>query len=351
MESKYRLFSRAPRQRFIFPIVSTLLLLTATFLVALPAAGDGVMLRDGVLVDTARGTAFVMSTEGGLDALDLELGQVQWRSDDAVKPLMLADGRLLAQAEPRIDGALRVVALDAKSSKLVHQAAIALPEGVRGAIDDSPFTTFRTHARRDGDDAMIAWSKTSTNGTGAVLPGPGENMAPAVGTASVVDMPVNKGFERAEGAARMSWDTGAAVAVAPGAFVQAKAGVASGGLRELPVAERLDLPGRQFASIDGLHVLASERLKDTRDVWGQYRWTVALRETGAVVGTINHHRGVAPFVVVDGRLVYASEPMMARRGKEMVQEPLQLRAIDLSSGVQVWAHKVRNTDFAGPFAP
>lgn len=349
MESKHRLDYRAFQSRCVRFGSQVALTALAAALIALPASGDGVLIGDRVLVDTDRGTAFVMSADGGLDAIDLGLGQLQWRTESAAKPLLLDGDRLLAQDEPGPTGALRVVTLDAGSSSVLGRAEVDLPDGVRGDIDDRPFTSFRTRATRQGDSAMIWWSKSSTTAVSPVAPGPNEGIAPGGGTAALAELPAKKGFERLEGVAQMDWSSGQTKALAIEAVKASAPGAAA--LSELTGADRLERAGRQFLSVDGHHVLISARVPATRSVWGQYRWTVVDRASGADLGTVTHHAAVAPFLVFDGRLVYVSEPRMMRQGDDFVREPLQLRAVELASGVEVWNHKVRNTDFAGPFAP
>lgn len=101
-------------------------------------AAAGVALYDGVVVDAARSTAYVMHPGGGIAAYDLERGVALWRSSAGERPLLLAGDLLVAQARPDDHGELRIVALDIrKGGAASAEADIPLPSGVRAEVVDT----------------------------------------------------------------------------------------------------------------------------------------------------------------------------------------------------------------------
>jgi len=68
------------RRAALLPILLAGVLAPATLLAQAPPPRWMAALHEGVVVDASTGTAFVMSPEGGLDALDLATGTVKWKS-------------------------------------------------------------------------------------------------------------------------------------------------------------------------------------------------------------------------------------------------------------------------------
>src|SRR5947209_13294551 len=96
-------------------------------------------LTPGVVIDTDRNEAYLMSPEGGIVALDIASGTRVWRSDAAAKPLAKAGDLLVGQAEPAAsDSKLTIVALHAgKNGEPVIQSHVELPPGVRPQLQQT----------------------------------------------------------------------------------------------------------------------------------------------------------------------------------------------------------------------
>ena len=86
-------------------------------------------LSPGVIVDPDRRGAYLMSPQGGIDAVELRDGTPVWHSSDADKPLTVAGTLLIGQAEaPGPDNALRIVTLDtSRGGEQVSEAVVGLP--------------------------------------------------------------------------------------------------------------------------------------------------------------------------------------------------------------------------------
>lgn len=108
------------------------------------------------------------------------------------------------------------------------------------------------------------------------------------------------------------------------------------------------VPEPQFLSADGRHVLSSERVADDPE-WDKYLWTIYDRQTGERMGRLRMHVRYAPFFVTDTSVVHQAGPYARRVSGALVEEPLQLRATDFSTGEQLWSQPVRDiTDDTPP---
>ncbi|HKI03477.1 MAG TPA: hypothetical protein VKK31_15975 [Thermoanaerobaculia bacterium] len=291
-------------------------------------------LHDGVVVDAASGAAYVMSRQGGIDALDLTTGNVLWQSRDAAKPLLVQGGTLVAQAAPSQHGKLAVVALDAKRGTVKQRVDVELPAAVRAHVFDGPSQAFRVQAFSTADNAVaVVWTAEEGRSFQGIMPEP--EGAPAKSAVSAAAQPLR-------GAARLDLGAGRAVPMAyEKAMSQKDSAIEAKSLK--------DVNPRQLTSLDGRHVLNSERLPDGK-LWAQYRWTVTDAD-GATVGTIEAPVSMAPFVVSGSRILYVAQPSVRREGNKMVEEPLRLRALDLQTGAEMWTALVTDSAYRGPFPP
>lgn len=293
-------------------------------------------LHDGVVVDAAQGMAYVISPKGGIDALDLTTGNVRWTSKAAVKPLAVVDGALLAQAATADPGALPVVAFDAKGA-VKQQARIALPKGVLAQSADGPKRWFRAEAFEAEDGAVVVtWAASESRPVQGLLE------QEAVG-ATTLDSGALGAREPLSGAARVDLSNGRVAEVA-----SAKAQSLQVAARAATAGKGLDLR-RQLASLDGRHVLTSERIAESGSQ-RRYRWTIT-DAAGATVGTVEAPVGRARFVVAGSQVLYVAPHTARVEGGKIVEEPLRLQALDMRTGAAVWSAAVVDTTFRGPFPP
>lgn len=309
-----------------------------------PDSATAVALRDGVIVDAARGVAYVMNREGRVDALRTADGAVVWSSPDAAKPLLVVGGALVAQAEPTAAGELPLVTLDRASGRLLTRAAVELPAGVWARLADGPRHSFRTAAAERAGEVVVSWEATVREGGPELqgyVPAPEEGRAPGAAPAQLQE---RSREERLRGSAVLDPGSGAVRAAAkahlaaptPGAVLRTYDGLAQ-------------VPGRKFLSADGRHVLVSRRT-GSADPFERYRWSIYTRG-GALVGELTSHRSAAPFVVAGSRVLFEGLLSGTRVGEEMVIRPLRLQAVELASGAEAWAQPIRQVEFTGPFPP
>lgn len=295
-----------------------------------PPDGDAT-LRDGVVVDSLRSVLYLMSPEGGIDAVDVGTGQVLWTTDAAAKPLYLQGVLLVAQGEGAGAGELEIVVLHTElDGEVRRRVAVPLPEDVRPAVDDALGRSFRTRVeRRVPGGVLVTWTYLERTVRG--VPPDGDE-APEL---------------RREGAFAVNAGSGEVTLLEP----QEVAALPGPPDPEVGPDERLaHVPGRQFFSSDRAHVLASERLADPR-AYRRYRWTIHRRGSGDVVGELTHPASVAPLMVAGSIVLYETRPVLRREDGEWLAEPLMIRAADALSALEIWALEVRDVEYRGPFPP
>lgn len=307
-------------------------------------------LGDGAVVDAARGIAYVAQPQGGIEALDLATGKAVWHSAAAARPLALVDGKLLAQDEPGAGGALRVATLDAATGAEKARTELPLPAGLAASVTDTLRGTFRARAAAlsgasgEQGSIVLAWTATVAPPLRGFL-APDLARAPIDGPAPAAPAAKAGGFRR--GAARFDPVTGRLVPVAEPEI----AGLAAAIDRNLAPAGPTEAGAAgipAFASIDGLHALASERVAGSLHT---YRWSISDRAAGTVIAVLDMPVSLAPFVVADGKVIYLAQPSMRREDGVTLRQPLRLRALDLATGGEVWQAVVRDSVYRGPIPP
>jgi hypothetical protein len=309
-------------------------------------------LRPGVVVSLDKSEAYVMEPEGGIAAVDLNQGSARWRSTEAAKPLTLSGDLLVSQAEPKPgERALRIVTLNtSEDGRPELQQDIELPLGVNAMIGETPNRSFRAVARVVTGDAAVAWEY-------AERPLRGMRMGKEVLPGEAADEPEQEGpgrraleekeeeeegqMEVASGSFRLDLKSGEVSAKRLGATaVERKALRAA---QSAPPARVAGVPDPQFLSADGNHVMHPELVADDT-VWDKYVWTVYDAGTGARLGEIKSHVRFAPFFVVDNKLlVTVSGPALRQTEQGLVEEPLQIKALDLTTGEVAWTKPIRDT--------
>jgi photosystem II stability/assembly factor-like uncharacterized protein len=313
-----------------------------------PKVGEGgnmtslaVSLRSGVIVGPGGKHLYLMSPGGTVEAIELETGKQVWTSKEAAKPLGVSADHVVAQAEAPADGnAMKVVVLDRKSGKAVSSGSVALPAGVKPSINDTIHGKFAARAQTRAKDAVVSWQfvelpkRGVKPGTPSALPG---------GEKTAADVPV--GGTRG-GAVRLDLGSGATTPITALDVLPAVSR-----LFLLPPDQRLKgLPDQQYGSVDGGHVMVSEK-GDDDTVWDRYTLSVYDRDTGKKLGQFKSHVAAVQFYVSDKHVVYETGPYVRRIDDQLKEEPLKVRLVDLQTGAERWSRPVRDTALRGPFPP
>ncbi|HZF13560.1 MAG TPA: hypothetical protein VFE33_32605 [Thermoanaerobaculia bacterium] len=312
--------------------LAVLTALTAGTAVAAPAA-PSIALHDGVVVDTARSVAYLTHPRGGIDAVDLAQGTLLWHSPEGERPLLLAGDLLVAQAASGEHGELSVVALDVRQAGARRSGVtLALPSGIRAGIADTVEQTFRVTAVPTGQGVTLAWEahRFLSDRRGGLPDGVG-----------LTDRRATPGSF----AGTALFDPSAGRLSLPKA-VEARQLAA---LRPVLAAtlSPADAPERLFASVDGRYVLASRQVGDAASP-APYRWTISAAATGTVLGSTESRVSMAPFAVVGTRLLHVVQPVTRMIDGKRTEQPLRLRAVDLTTGREVGSWEIRDANFSGP---
>lgn len=295
-------------------------------------------LHDGVVVDATRGTAYVMSPKGGIDAIELSTGNVRWKSEAGARPLLVKDGALVAQANPGEIGELAIVTLDAQRGIETGRVSLGRPNGVRARVIDGPSQSFQLRAFQAGNDVVIEWDAQD----GRRLQGMLEEEALSAGPGSV--SAATNSARSLNGAAVLDFVKGVAspVAVDKARSLQEQSrSVRTPGLTAASL--------RQLASIDGRHFLRSERISGNGP-FPAYRWTIT-DASGATIGTTDAGMSMAPFVVSGTRILYVVRPTTRVQDGKTVQDRLRLRSQDLQTGAVLWESSIVDGAYRGPTPP
>ena len=308
-------------------------------------------LRPGVVVSLDKNEAYVMKPEGGIAAVGLAQGNELWRSAEAAKPLTVSGDLLVSQAEPKAgESTLRIVTLDTSAGGRPEvQQDVELPKGVNAMIGESLNRSFKAVARVVTGEAAVVWEYAERPQRGArlgqeVLP---DESAPVPGR----DEPGGRRAvkETKEERRKMKVTTGSFRLNLKSGEVSGKRLGASGAeqraLRAAQAAAPASVPGvpePQFRSADGKHVMHPEQVADDT-AWDKYVWTIYDAANGERLGQVKSHVRYAPFFVTGTLLVTVSGPALRQTEQGAVAEPLQIKALDLTTGEVAWTQPIRDT--------
>ena len=333
--------------------------------------------RTGVIVDSNQSTVYLMNLLRGIDAVDLSSGELLWSTTNAAKPLLLYDGRLVAQAEPATpSNRLRIVVLDAKDAgKLLLEPNVQLPKDIQVAIDDGLGTTFRTSARLHEDKVIVSWQYSNQHISGAP-PGPTAKVSVTAGTIQIDLKTGNTDSLKSEEVPPIP-DTQLPDNVAqliklgtlPGPLWQVGNVLATidrikdkGGQRTIlrrwrretgqPLPEVV-LFGEEltyrYTSADGRYLLASKPLDSAEPHWS---WRIFSLETGEQVAEVRNAFPATWFFITASSLILEVPPTgRISNGEMVIDQPLRLRAINRETSNQLWEWPLRDTTYRGPYPP
>lgn len=302
-------------------------------------------LRPGVVVSLDKNEAYVMKPEGGVAAVGLTQGNELWLSREAAKPLTVSGDLLVSQAEPKAgERALRIVTLNTGAGgRSEVQQDVELPKGVNAMIVETPNRSFRAIARVATGEAAVAWEY-------AERPLRGMRMGQEVLPDEPAQGPGRRALEEEEEEeSKMEVTTGSFRLDLKSGEVSGKRLGASGAERRAlraaqaaPPASVAGVPEPQFKSADGKHVMHPEAVADDT-VWDKYVWTVYDAGSGERLGQVKSHVRYAPFFVTGTLLVTTTGPGLRQSEQGLVEEPLQIKAFDLTTGQVAWTQPIRDT--------
>jgi hypothetical protein len=327
---------------------------------------SGLHLGPGVIVDPSKGYVYVMNPGGGIDKLQIKDGQRVWNSnaDGAAKPLAVAGDRLIAQATtPGAANSLKIVALDKDGSVAKDPASgksvvgvRSLPPGVRPSIIDTPRGRFVAKVRPAGQFAVVSWEYSERPRRRGLPPGVEQKLQPTPTEGFAASPPSTGGPGHTSHAFRMNLTDGS-ISDEPAVAPPVGPGPAAAPPQAAPPAELL--PGinapTKIPSVDGKHVLVSTptppaQAPDQKFTW--YTWKIYNRDAKNAADAIvkfDCHFAAADFVVNDSLVIYRTAPYKTVSPNEPAK--VEVRAVDTTTGKEVWRHAVKNTSDHTPPPP
>jgi PQQ enzyme repeat len=356
-----------------------LVLLGLTFQSAALAAPGGnpvapVPLPAGI-TDQAGKVGYVSGAKGGIEAIDLESGEVLWEAKEPARPLVVWDKLLIAQADSADKAnAVRILVLDItqKGKRVLESDPVTFPEWVSVGVTYG--RSFSSQARVHNGELLLRWRANAFYAGGAA-PTP-EILEAAKKEASgvaqvnlesgkVAMLPAEKAPPDPKGklpeqlAKKVSlqywtgsdWKTDLFVVgnTVSALDVQAPGGVATMSLKrwDLTTGKPLDtvelLRGKELwpqVSIDGQHVFVHQALVKEQLPPGDYAWWVFSLETGKQLCKLPYEGPLNNVTVVGTRALFlVGGQRLGPRPGNMVQ-PRSLRALDLKTGKVAWERPV-----------
>ncbi len=286
-------------------------------------------LRDGVTVDPATGLMYIMSPRGGLEAFSLETGVRAWTTKEAAKPLTVINDQLVAVQEPTGENELQLVTLDRKTGSIEKKTQLTLPEGVRPAVQDHLLGRFQLNGFEMNGEVVVMWRQPQVPLRGI----------------DVEDTPEQPSQR---GALRFEPQSGRASTV-PALEEQALNRLSNTRAR----SETKLNAGEAYVegiSSDGRHLMRSRRIGTPSG--DHFVWQISDRTTGTSVGELKgQETAFSPFFVRDGVVYLEAKAQSSVEGDRRVTKPLRIRAVELTTGDEIWSSPVRDTSYQGPLPP
>lgn len=321
------------------------------------------LLRPGTIVNPASGAAYIAKPNGTIDAVDLAGGRTLWTSAEAALPLGVDQNLLVAQFEekPRATEQFHLVVLDAAAGRKLNEATITLPAGVRALVADEKGTSFRATAEREGALFLVSWYYQEFSTESVALKPGGPILSLYAGSARI--NPQTGKIITADGGqvgdVPGRWRTYGAPPQAPwqAGAVSVRAEGGRGGPLTLKRTDALGkpLPNQTLSnraliavsSADQQHLLATERVGGGGPDDPEYRWLIFAMDTAQQVTEFRRDVSAAPFFVFSDSIAIVSQPQWYVRGGVRIDEPLQLQAVRLSTGVATWNVELRDFNYHG----
>ena len=107
-------------------------------------------------------------------------------------------------------------------------------------------------------------------------------------------------------------------------------------------------PLARLPSADRRHLLITSLAESGPGSRQRYLWSIYSLSSGQLMGRIRHHRSADRFAVLGSDLLHMSRPTGRRVDGRWVEDPLRIRAVDLTTGVERWSLPLRDTSYRGP---
>jgi hypothetical protein len=362
------------------PLVVLLFLSSAHAAPAPEDKGSSSVPFPGGVADPGKKVAYVVNKAGGIDAIELDKGDLLWETKDPARPIALSGKKLLTQVPVTDKGnAVRIVALDTaeKGKKISESDPITFPDWV--SISGGYGRSFTSSGRVQDGDLLLNWearawyaggarptpeieerARKNEKGIGRINLESGKvEMLPADKAPAEPKLP-----KEVEKVTSQQYWTGADWQTKPlvaGKIVAALEVKDLGGGKALLSLNRWDLSGKRYETAtllegkslwpqitaDGRHLLVHQALVKEQLPEGDYAWWVFDLETGKQVAKLPYDSALMNPIVLGSRLYYVvSGPRKFAPGPSV--QPQSVKAVDLKTGKVAWEHPIEGVKLLPP---
>lgn len=327
-------------------------------------------LATGVVVHKEAAIVFYMASDGQLNALDAGSGSPVWGSGLKARPLAALEKRLLVQRDehPKV-GVLPLSIMDTDDGSELARIQAPLPGDVMALIDQTPQYKFEIETSVKKRSILIYWKASLIVNTG-MKSDEGFSGITSITGGLEVDMRTGGVVtideqlpEQDKSHLKFPWETEHKSQLLTSAFYVDGAWVAPAREHAHIKLKRWDEKGNLLddiqltntdvvvavPSLDGKHLLLSER--NGIDNWNLYRWNIYRTEDGQKIGSVQHHTGASPFVIMNSKLLFVTESYGQLVEQKWIKHPRSLNAVDLITGEKTWSKAIWDTRYKGPLPP
>ncbi len=318
---------KRPTQTKIRLLVLSLYLFTGVAAIAQTTTNTAVLLREGVVINAERTQVYVVAPDTVVQAISVTTGQLDWKAGLKGMPLTIGNGDLIVHVAGMKPNEVTIANLDVRRGEVKSRSTIALPGNAKVKITKLPERSFRLWAKSLNGELNFYWDYTER-----IVKGSYEPSSDSVAVQS--------------GAFKMEWTTRKLNSIN-------KSLIPDNFNKESILAKRDQrVPNnnaQQFISRDDKIILASEKIADDT-VFNSYRWQF-FDKTNKKLAEIRDYRSYAPFVVAGNILIYETGPYVRSIAGNIKEVPLQIVAIDLRTGRELWRKAILDTVYRGPSPP
>ncbi|MDO1449179.1 sialidase family protein [Rhodocytophaga aerolata] len=303
---------------------------------------NSVTLSPGVVINIDKKTTYIMSPNGGIDAINLETGKKIWNNKSTDKPIGFALNYLISQtASIFAENTLQIAALNATTGTQTFSKKLTLPEGVKASVVDTFSHSFAAIAESVDGNIQVNWQfaqfedpmsqKGLPPGTEERIHGQEDN---SMAAPSTIDTIVTK-----SGLFQINLSTGN---VSTNIVVNDSIETNISPVKALTNLENTgDISVNQFLSANEQHILVSQQVDNQS--WEKYNLIIFERKTNTRIGEFKSHFSFIPFIVIGSHIFYVTQPYTRRTPKGIIEEPLKIRAYDLKTNKVLWSRQIRDT--------
>ena len=289
-------------------------------------ASDDTQLRTGILYDRSTQSVVTMLPDGGVAALDVQTGENKWLSAAADKPLAIVDGQLISQKQSPKPQELTLVFQNLSTGDSLNSVNLPLPSGVAPTVVDGAAHQFNIQWLDNAPTNQLQWTFRGGTAQG-IAPAEAFNNRNASfnndGQSGLIELDLNGRSATLNSRSTAQINT------------------------RVVIEKRMltDVPGRQFISQDGQHILVSNRIDSNQQL--SFQWQLFDRAGQLLMQRVSAH-SYTPFLVAGDQLLIIEPATGQVINGELVRIPPDLKAINVSSGQVSWSTPVRPIAYFGP---